>query len=72
MHGRKLLDPDPDGLVWPLLTGDLQLKVKKKCANATLQEACNRQLPNTNFMEQISISGAAVRWQWSCGTILVS
>jgi hypothetical protein len=55
----KLLDIDPDGQVWPYLTGELQTKVKKKCKNATQMEACSRILPGTNFLERISIGSAA-------------
>jgi hypothetical protein len=37
--------------------------LKRKCENATLLQACNRQLAGLNFLEKISISSAACRYR---------
>jgi hypothetical protein len=56
LDNLKLLEPNLDGLVWPLLRGDLQTRTKHQCGKTSVRDALQNSMVGLNFLDQIRIN----------------
>jgi hypothetical protein len=56
LDNLKLLQPSMDSLLWPILKGDLQTRVRRQCPRTSLLEALQATPPELNFLDRFRVS----------------